>query len=826
MQESSESIYRDPRASLEARVEDLFSRLTAEERLKLLSGTGFTTQPIPRLGLPVLNMVDGGQGVRGGMSETCGPATLFSGPINMASGWDRDIAARVGCALGVETANKGTGAQVLLGPCVNIHRTPLGGRNGESFSEDPYLSAEMTVAYINGLQSTGVAACVKHFAVNNEEVDRNTIDVIVDERAMREIYFPSFKAAVQQAKSQTIMASYNRLNGPYATASHYLMTEVLKDDWGFDGIAVSDWGAVHELDGVVNAGCDLEMPGGEWLTVPALTAGIERGALNTELMDDAVRRILRVIIRLGLLENVPTPDPSKFGTPEHFALALEAARGSIILLKNENGILPLDKTACRHILVVGPGATRFQAGAEGSVSVNPLRFVQPLDAIKAALGDNVEVEYVEGAPLPAEPNTVPCENLSDITAEYFTSSDLTGEPAIVREESLIHFRQSNKSLEEPGAVELRSCRWRGKLTAPQTGVYRLGVFTSSASLLVLDDEVVMRHTTSVDDHVMHSGYKSLEAGRTYDFRVEVTDTKRDYQARLGWSLPPTHDIPAAVAAAGKADLVLAFATCLTDEREELDRASLNFPGYQNELIAAVAAANPRTVVVMNNGSPVLMPWLDKVHGLIEAGLPGQEGPQAVVEVLFGDINPSGKLTDTLGARREDYPDTPNFPGNLDTGKLHYAEGVFVGYRHFDRAGIEPLFSFGHGLSYTTFGYANLRLSAPSMTPDGSLTATVDITNTGSREGAEIVQLYVRDTAPKIERPVRELKGFERITLKPGQTRAVTFKVTPQDLSYFDMTGRQWKAGAGVYALDIAASSRDIRLSATFELAGEYINTSR
>jgi len=816
--------YQDPTAPLEARVDDLFGRLTPEEKLSLCSGTGFTTQPISRLAVPAMGMVDGPQGVRGGTAGTQGPATLFTSGVALASTWDRDLVRRVARAIGEETRNKGEGAFVLLGPDINIHRSPLGGRNGESFSEDPFLTAQLTIPYVMGIQSAGVAACVKHYACNNEEGDRNTVDVRVDERTLREIYLPAFEAGVRQGHSWTIMAAYNRINGPYATANHYLLTDVLKRQWGFDGLVMSDWGAVHETVGVVNAGNDLEMPGGQFQTAEKLKAALDSGTITQAAIDESVHRILRTILRVGLLDGSHAPDASKVNSPEHQRLTFEAASEGIVLLKNERHTLPLDRTRLRSVAVIGPAAVKMQFGALGSPAVTPFYSLSPVDGIKKLVGDTVAVNVVEGVGLPAPfPEAVPTTALRTtdgqpgLRGEYFTDGDLQGEATGTRVDSLI---QIGRNFAPPtGMTTVGSIRWTGTLTATTGGEYTFSLRSSAGCRLLLNGKPVFDEATT-GDNTPRMGKVTLTAGKSYDIRVEVVKIADPLRVRLAWSPPVVSDIPAAVAAAAKSDVAIVFATTLGQDGEGRDRPSMALPGEQDRLIRAVAAANKRTIIVLNAGTPCQMTeWLGPVPAVLNAGFPGQEGGRAIASVLFGDVNPSGKLVDTFGARREDYPDFGNFPGV--NGVVHYSEGIYVGYRHFDKDRIAPLFPFGYGLSYTTFRYANLKMTAPTLAPDGSIEVRVDITNTGTRAGTEVAELYVRDPQPKIDKPIRELKGFERVALKPGETQTVHFILTPQHLAYYDVSGKQWKADAGTYLVEIGASSRDLRQTGRIQLTGTY-----
>ncbi|MBV9851266.1 MAG: glycoside hydrolase family 3 C-terminal domain-containing protein [Armatimonadetes bacterium] len=809
-------VYRDPQAPLEARVSDLFGRLTQDEKLSLLTGTDFTTTPIPRLGVPAMGMADAGQGVRGGTRGTQGPATLFPSGVTMASTWDPALVGRIGEAIGAEALNKGTGAQVLLGPAVNIHRSPLGGRNGEYFSEDPYLAARLAVGYVRGMQSTGCAACLKHYACNNEEVDRGDVNVRVDERTLREIYLPAFEAGVKEGHVWTVMAAYNRVNGHHMTANEYLLTEVLKKGWGWDGMVMSDWGAVHETAGVVNAGNDLEMPGPGQLSHDRLVRALQRGQITQAAIDENVRRVLRAVIRVGLLDGPHRPDHSVVNSPAHQRLTFEAASQGIVLLKNAGGVLPLNRARIRSIAVIGPAATDMQYGAAGSPGVQPFYSISPLAGIQRRAGSGVAIRYVQGM---AAGDPIPASALPGLRGAYFTNRDLQGVPALTRADRQIQFDWNSRP-PAPGVARTNfSVRWTGRLVAPATGRYTLALTADDGCRLFLDGRRLIDHWVE-SSGTPQTVAVNLVAGRAYGLRVEYFQAGGQAFAQLNWTRPDQSRFSEVARAAAASDVVVVCVNTQGTEGEGTDRPSMALPGDQDALIRAVAAANKKTIVVLNNGTPVLMTgWLDRVPGLIETWFPGQEGGNALAAILFGDVNPSGKLPDTLGARREDYPDYGHFPGTH--GHVDYVEGIYVGYRHFDKKNIRPLFPFGYGLSYTTFRYAGLRLSQPDLAPDGTVTASVDVTNTGRRAGAEVVELYVHDPNPKIDKPVRELKGFQKVALRPGQTKTVSLTLAPRALAYCDVPGKQWKADAGDYDIEVGASSRDIRQRARLRLAADY-----
>lgn len=807
-------IYQNPKAPLEARVRDLFSRLTQDEKMDILTGTAFTTRPIPRLGVPAMAMADAGQGVRGGMESVNGPATAFPSGVAMASTWDPELVGRIGAAIGQEALNKGTGVQCLLGPAVNIHRSPLGGRNGEYFSEDPYLAARLAVGYIKGMQSTGCAATVKHFAANNEEVDRSEVNVRVSERALREIYLPAFEASVKEGNVWAVMSSYNRLNGYHASANYYLLNDILKKCWGYTGMVMSDWGGVHETVGAINAGNDVEMPGPGYLKKENIARELKRGTITQKTVDENVIRILRTVIRVGLLNAPHTPDHKVVDSPAHRRLTIEAASKGIVLLKNQNGLLPINRDTVRSIAIIGGPAKNMQVGADGSPNVTPFYKVQPFDGIKNASEPGTEIRYAPGS---VAGSPVPASVLSGgWKAEYFNNRELQGAPVLTQTEPSI--RNLGQGSPVPGLSDVDySIRWKGKLIAPKTGKYRFTLTADDGCRMFVDGKAIVNewHVGGETDYV---GSIDMVEGHTYDLRVEYYQQGGAAAFRFNWLTPGIEPFGDAVQAAKNAEYAVVCVSTMGQESEGTDRPSLDLARDQDALIQAVAAVNKRTIVVLNNGTPVDMrAWVNKVPGIIETFFPGQEGGTALASVLYGDVNPSGKLPDTFGFRREDYPDYGNFPGVKNV--VNYKEGIYVGYRHFDKKGIQPLFPFGYGLSYTTFRYGAAHVSAPAA--DGSRTATLKVTNAGKRTGAEVVELYTHDLKPKVDRPIRELKGFKKIELAPGQSKTVTFKVRLRDLAYCDVPGKQWKANAGSYELQIGASSRDIRQRVGFTLKKDY-----
>ncbi len=777
--------------------------------MDILTGTDFTTRPIPRLGIPALSMVDAGQGVRGGTKETQGPATAFPCGVAMSASWNRDLVQEVGKAIGEEALNKGTGAQILLGPAVNIQRSPLGGRNGEYFSEDPYLSGQLGVSYIVGMQGTGCVACAKHYAANNEEVDRDYVNTVVDERTLREIYLPAFEASVKDGHVWTIMSAYNKINNYHATANKYLLTDVLKKGWGFDGMVMSDWGAVHETARVIAAGNDLEMPGPGFLKRDKVAQALKNGQITQDQIDDNVRRILRTVVRSGIIEHPVKPDAGKVDSPQHRSLAFQAATEGIVLLKNNANILPLNRSKIRSIAVIGKAGNDMQIGANGSPTVTPFYKIQPLEGIRKTVGDHVRVKYVEAAgsanPIPSSQLMTPDGQGHGLKGEYFNNRNLSASPVATRVDSAIQFDWKGTPISGIGHDDF-SVRWSGKVLTQAAGEYVFTVNVDDGCRLYVDNKLVIDHWMDGAE-VPVSGRVRLEGGRNYDIKLEYYQAKGAATVRLGWSTPGQNRFAEAVEAAKNSEVAIVFAGTMGQEGEGNDRPSMELPGDQDSLIEAVAAANKNTIVVLNSGTPVEMSrWLDKVPGLLQSWFPGQEGGRALASVLFGDTNPSGKLPTTFGVRREDYSDYGNFPGTK--GKVTYAEGIYVGYRHFDKENIKPYFPFGFGLSYTTFEYGKPTMT--SGTGKALRRVTFSVTNTGKRAGAEVVEVYVKPVSPTIDRPIQELKGFDKVFLKPGETKTISIDLDMRAFAYCDVPGQQWRADQGTYQIEIGSSSRDIR----------------
>ncbi len=801
-------------AALDARVEALLTQLSLDEKIALLSGTGFDSRPVERLKVGGLHMSDGPVGVR------TGQATAWPASISTAASFDPALVERIGGAIGRET--KAKGKNVILGPCVNIHREPQGGRNFESYGEDPYLASRMAVAYVEGVQKEGVVATVKHYALNNQEIERGTIDVRADERTMREIYLPHFRAAVQEAGVQAVMCSYNKLNGPWACENPWLLTDLLKKEWGFRGLVMSDWGATHSVAPAVDAGLDLEMPDGQFLNPQNVKAALASGELKPALIDEAVRRQLRVQVEMGWLEK--PLDKGALDTPEHRTLNREAAAAGMVLLKNERGFLPLDRRRLKAIAVIGPNAGVARTGGGGSAYVDPIYSVSPLDGIRAKVGSTVQVQYAPGlasaddlTPVPASALRPPAgrPEAHGLFAEYFRNETLAGGPAITRVEPEVNFPWGDGGPARLGQTDHFSARWTGTITAPESGSYQLGVTSDDGSFLWLDGKLLVDNG-GTHGMVIKSATVELRAGVPHEIRVEMYEGGGGAGAILGWARVKGDPVDLAVAAAKSSDVALVFlGTNANMETEGSDRDSLELPANQVGLLRLVVQANPNTVVVLNGGAPVLVEgWLADVPALLEAWFAGSETGNAVADVLFGDVNPAGRLPMTWPKRWEDSPAFGHYPGK--DGKVEYAEGIFVGYRHFDTRQVEPRFPFGYGQSYTRFDYDGLSVEPVTGKPR-QLAVRFDVKNSGTLAGAEVAQVYIHDAVASVTRPEQELKGSRRVFLKPGESQTVRIVLDESAFSFFDPAKKAWVVEPGEFEIRVGGSSREVRFAKTVTL---------
>ncbi len=806
--------------------------MTLEEQASLLAGADFwTTVPVDRVGVPKIKVSDGPNGARGaGSLVDSVKAAAFPCAISIGSSWNTELAHEIGKALAAETRSKG--ARVLLAPTVNIHRSGLNGRNFECYSEDPHLTTELAVGYIEGLQGEGIAATIKHFVANESEIERFTMSSDVSERALREIYFPPFEAAVKRAKVKAVMSSYNRLNGTFTSEHPWILTQVLRVEWGFDGIVMSDWFGSHSTAPTINAGLDLEMPGPTRDRGDKLVEAVKNGEVKPETVRASAERILKLIEWVGAFEDPTIPEEKSEDRPEHRELIRRAGAEGTVLLKN-NGILPLSKTDVGPIAALGPNADQARVMGGGSATINAHYQISPLEGLKNALKGSNAIFHARGAGNRRLIKLI--EN--DVQLEFFASVDLSGD--VVDRATL---DKSEKLWLDPesDAYDLGNFSIRATTTyrAEEDGEHVLGLVSAGRSRLYVDGKLVIdnwdnwkagnNYFTTGNDEERTS--ITLEMGQTVNLMVEYRcplegDTAITLHAiRFGIEcLPDQKDIDDAVAKAREADVAIIYAGREAEwDSEGIDLPHMRLPGGQDELIAAVAGANANTVVVLQTGGPIEMPWLDKVAAVLQSWYPGQEAGNAITDVLFGDAEPGGRLSQTFPVKLEDNPaitdDPLIYPGK--DGHVVYEEGVFVGYRHHDTRGVKPLFPFGYGLSYTQFEWSGVTVFS-EVIGEGGLTVKLDVTNKGQRAGSDVVQLYVRALGSTVERPEKELRAFAKVHLQPGETETVEMSVSLRDLTYFDEASKNFVAEAGNYEIVIAASAEDIRAVLPFRLGEEW-----
>jgi len=802
----------DATAAADQRVESILQRMTLEEKIDYIGGyNSFYVRAVPRLGLPALRMADGPIGVR-----NYGPSTAYAAGIALAASFDVDLAHRVGAMIGRDA--RARGVPFLLGPGVYFYRAPLCGRNFEYFGEDPFLAARVAVAYIQGVQSQGVSATVKHFLGNNSELDRHHTSSDIDERTLHEIYLPTFEAAVREAGVGAIMDAYNLVNGVHMTQHDYLNNQVVKKQWGFGGIIMSDWDATYDAVAAANGGLDLEMPSGKLMNRETLLPAVHEGKVAEATIDDKVRRILRTAVRFGWLDHEQTDHGAPLYSQEGRTLALESARAGMVLLKNQGELLPLDRSKVKSVAVIGPNAYPAVPVGGGSAMVRPFAAVSFLQGLAEKLAGSATVTWSRGVvPLQevfdtTEFVTAPSGGKPGLTAEYFDNPSLAGAPALTRVDEHVSFSWDRPNAWPTSHAKEVSARWTGYFIPATSGDYRFAAATYGLDQyrLFVDGKPVLDRGHEVHPLGLHT--LPLQAGKAYAIRLEYVHG--DHHNRLAMGIRKVADLlePDAKLLAARADVavVLAGFDPLT-EGEGYDR-TFTLPAGQDDLIAAVRAANPHTIVALTSGGGVDMTrWVDGVPAIVEAWYPGQEGGTALAELLLGDVSPSGKLPATFERRFEDSAVYKTyFPRGVDK-KIPYSEGVFLGYRHFDKTGTKPLFPFGHGLSYTTFKYGALAVSPDTMTGDATVTVSFDVTNTGKRAGAEVAQLYVGDHHARVPRPPKELKGFAKVALQPGETRRVQLALDRRAFSYYDVATRVWRADPGPFDILVGSSSQKIEL---------------
>jgi len=803
---------------VENRVDALLSKMTLDEKITLIGGINdFYTQAIPRLGIPALRMSDGPLGV-----HDYGPTTAYPAGIALAASWDTDLAKRVGEAMGQDA--RARGVNFILAPGMNIYRAPMNGRNFEYFGEDPFLAGRMAVSMIQGIQSQGVIATAKHYAANNQEYGRMDHSSDVDERTLREIYLPAFEASVKEGKVGAIMDAYNLVNGVYMTQNDYLNNVILKKEWRFDGIVMSDWGATHDGIAAAKGGLDLEMPSGLFMNKDTLLPAIQRGEVSVAVIDNKVRRILRKAIEFGFFDRGQTDRTIPLYSQKGREVALEEARSGMVLLKNENDILPLDKKRIKTIAVLGPDAYPPVIGGGGSSLTKPFGSMSYLEGISNYLGENARVLYTtDEASLDeivkaTEFATSPGGTVG-LRGEYFNNDSLQGEPALVRTDEKIDFHWGAGSYAPNGPDDRFSARWTGYFISRTDDDYKFYVSADDGVRLFINDKQVIddwqRHSETLDAYSTH-----LEKEKLYKIRLEYFEEVGTATVRFGIAAatkPLGEDTKALVAKADAVVLCMGFDP--SSEGEGGDR-TFQLPGGQDSFIQQIAGLNKNVIVVLTAGGSVDMTrWIGSVPALIHAWYPGQEGGTALAQILFGEVNPSGKLPASFERRWEDDAAFESYYPKSPDKHVKYEEGVFVGYRHFDRSEVKPLFPFGFGLSYTKFQYSDLQVIPASSDLNAPVIVSFNIKNVGQREGAEIAELYVGDSHASVPRPAKELKAFTKVNLQPGDSKRISLQLDRRAFSFFDVKKHQWSAEPGEFAILVGSSS------ARMELQGEYVLSS-
>jgi beta-glucosidase len=812
--------------AIEAKSHELLSKLTLEQKIELLGGQDdMFTRAVPAIGLPRFKMSDASVGVR-----TYGPTTAYAGGAALAATWDVDYARQLGECLGKDARVRDV--NFLLGPGVNIARSPVAGRNFEYLSEDPFLNATLVVPYIAGVQSQGVIATVKHYAANNQEYSRHDTDSDVDERTLREIYLPAFEAAVTKGHVDAVMNSYNQLNHVHATQNEFLNLKVLKGEWGFKGILMSDWDSTYDSVGAANYGLDLEMPSGRFMNAKGLLPAIKAGTVQESTIDDKVLRILRTELRYGFT-NRPQFDPanSTYSVADR-DVALKGALESLTLLKNDGHLLPLDAGKIKTIAVIGPAAWPAMPGGGGSSEAAAFAPVSIVTGIANLVGPGVRVLFTRG--LPDMPDVFGNSHWDgNVEVAIFPSKDFSGTPETATQPKINEYRVDWWG---PADKSPRSIRYTANLKAGKADKYIVlaGASGGDKYKIFVDGKQILEQTQA-EGQYPESATIELSAGQAVKVVADYLPAFAGNRFGLGMMSESEMIAPEVKQYASMADVAIVSVGYGTAFESEGSDRSFTLPWGQDALIDAVTAVNPHTVVTLTSGGAVdTRRWLDKAPALLHTFYPGQEGGTAVAEVLFGKHNPEGKLPVSFDRTWEENPSFAYYypikgadttlhvtepdrpPVDITVGHVKYDDKLMVGYRYWTTTGKHALFPFGFGLSYTTFGFS--KLNAPSTAAAGStVSVSFDVTNGGSTAGAEVAQLYVSDPSAKAQRPERELKGFAKVRLEPGETKHVTLDLDSRAFSYWDENARKWTIDPGKFVIRVGDSSENTPLSADVTL---------
>jgi beta-glucosidase len=804
--------------AIEQRVDGMIAKLSLQQKLELIGGLdNMFIRAEPAAGFPSLKMSDGPEGVR-----TWGPDTAYAGGIALAAAWDPALATKMGESIALDARSRGV--HFLLGPGVNIYRAPMGGRNFEYFGEDPCLSGQTAAAYIRGVQSEGVVATVKHFDANNQEYDRHNVSSDMDERTLREIYLPAFEAAVEQGHAGAVMDSYNLLNGVHATQNKHLNLDILKGEWHFNGILMSDWDATYSAVGAANNGLDLEMPSGKFMNPANLLPAVKSGEVSEATIDEKVRRIFRTAIRFGFLDR----DQTEFDVPRFSqqadAVALQEALESITLLKNEDHLLPLDAGKIHTVAVLGPDAWPAVPGGGGSSHVDAFAPVSIMTGLSNALAGKVNVLYDAGLPtadeMMRETEFSPASgNPAPVKIEVYDNPGFSGTPQV-------SFATRMGTSRFAPRIAVASAHPAIRYTAnylpakTETYLFLAGASGGDAYRLIVSGKTVI-------DQTSHEGQAPrwvelpLTAGQPASVEINYWPQGAPH---MGLGIRGVEEIvsPEARKIAAMADAaVIAVGFDPSTESEGSDR-TFELPFGQDELIQAVSQANPHTIVTITAGGNVDMHrWLDHVPALLQNWYPGQEGGRAIAQILLGDHSPEGHLPASFERSWDQNPTHDSYyAAPVEKGQtphVFYKEGVFLGYRYYTSYDEKPLFPFGFGLSYTTFSFSNLKVSPQQASPDGPITVSFDVTNTGQRAGATVAQIYVGDPSAKVKRPVKELKGFEKVRLGPGDSRHLSLTLDRRSLAWWSDQKSNWEVDPGRFTIFVGDSSENTPLNQDFQV---------
>ncbi len=844
MGESGKLPYQDSSLSDDERAKDLAARFTLEEKVAFVTGNKIEKDGVigsvgvPRLGVPNFKIEHGPFGFkgwyRGGEPKEVG--TYFPVSIAQAATWDTELVESINSAMGAEM--KSSGGQANAGPAMNIIRDPRGGRSFEYFTEDPYLNGAIAVAYVKGLQSQKVMANLKHYACNNQEFNRHTVSVNVDERTLREIYLPGFRAAIQEGEAWSVMGAYNKINGVYCCEDPFILTEVLRDDWGFNGFVLSDWAGTHSTAASVNAGMDLEMPNEKWYG-KKLLAAIKSGEVKEEQVTRMVENILRGMFWAEAFDTTPTLDKTVLEQPEHIAVAREAAAKSIVLLKNEEQILPLDAKKIKSVAVIGPNGEYgkhynggkfdiklLQGGGSASVTKGRKSMVTTFDALKAeAAANGFSVNFAPGCYAETGCGEITPQYLKSkdgkqgLTVSYYQGMTFEGEPRKSAVESKFTYMwRAALPIPEAGNKEGDSRRfavaWEGTLTAPATRDFTFEARNMSGSAKIyINGKLVASNEKGNRLDYYAQGSVPMTKGEKYEIRAEYVKTGGLADFRLGWDYENVKMMEDAIALAKKSDVVIMSVGLSGDmgETEAGDRNTLKLAPTQERLINEIAKVNKNIIVSIMAGSAIgVQNWIDSASAALMCWYPGQQGGNGLADVLFGRVNPSAKLPITFPESLSQYPDDFHSRGTA----VEYKEGVFVGYRYFDKEQKPVLYPFGYGLSYTTFTYSDLKAKKIG---DNKVSVSMKLTNSGNYDGAEVVQLYVGDTECSVARPLKELKAFKKVDLKKGKSQTVEFTLDSDAFAFWSPTTKDWTVESGEFTISVGGSSGDLTAKTTINL---------